>query len=244
MIAPDDVQIITNGSEERRRFLDALLSQLDHSYLTALISYNKILQQRNSLLKSFGETNRIDNNLLEVLNEQLFKPGILIFEKRKKFLQDFIPVVQGFYQRISGQDYVTGIEYLSQLQHNSFDTLMHQFRDKDLIMQRTNAGIHKDELEITLNGTSFKSIASQGQRKSLLFALKLAEFEVLKNTNGFAPLLLLDDVFEKLDEGRMKNLLHWVCNENNGQIFITDTHCSRLTHHLNELEVPYQLIEL
>lgn len=244
VIAPDDVQIITNGSEERRRFLDALLSQLDHTYLTALILYNKILQQRNSLLKNFGETNRIDNNLLEVLNEQLLKPGTLIFEKRKIFLQDFIPVVQGFYQRISGQDYVIGIEYQSQLQHNSFDALMHQFRDKDLIMQRTNAGIHKDELEIMLNGFSFKSIASHGQRKSLLFALKLAEFEVLKNTNGFAPLLLLDDVFEKLDEWRMKNLLHWVCNENNGQIFITDTHCSRLTNHLNELAVPYQLIEL
>lgn len=244
MIAPDDVHIITEGSEERRRFLDALLSQLDHSYLMELINYNKILQQRNSLLKSFADTKRIDNNLLEVLNEQLSQPGSRIFEKRNSFLKTFIPLVQAFYQRISGEEYQVNIVYDSQLINASFYTLFHQMRDKDFFTQRTNAGIHKDDLEINLNGYTFKSIASQGQRKSLLFALKLAEFEILKMTNHFPPLLLLDDMFEKLDELRMQNLLQWVCTENDGQIFITDTHCYRLQGHLDKLGVSYQLIQL
>jgi len=244
MIAPDDVQIITEGSEQRRRFLDALLSQLDHSYLVNLINYNRILQQRNSLLKSFAETRVIDNNLLEVLNEQLGNPGVKIFEKRKSFLQHFIPQAEDFYQRISGDTYQVEIKYESQLQETSFESLLHQLREKDLLFQRTNGGIHKDDLEIFLSGGSFKTIASQGQRKSLLFALKLTEFEVLKTTNGFPPLLLLDDLFEKLDRVRMQNLLKWVCKENNGQIFITDTHRERLEQQLNSLGVVYQLIEL
>jgi len=242
MIAPDDVQIITEGSEERRRFLDALLSQVDHTYLVELISYNKILTQRNSLLKSAAETRRLDNSLLEVLSEQLIIPGNIIFEKRKNFLKDFIPLVHNFYQMISGEMYDVTINYYSQLLNTSFDNLLHQLRDKDLSLQRTNGGIHKDDLEINLLGTAFKNVASQGQRKSLLFALKLAEFEVLKNCNGFPPLLLLDDLFEKLDQQRMHNLLQWVCSENNGQIFITDTHRERLEEHLSKLEVAFQLL--
>jgi len=242
MIAPDDVQIITEGSEERRRFLDALLSQVDHTYLVELISYNKILTQRNSLLKSAAETRRLDNSLLEVLSEQLIIPGNIIFEKRKNFLKDFIPLVHNFYQMISGEKYDVTINYYSQLLNTSFDNLLHQLRDKDLSLQRTNGGIHKDDLEINLLGTAFKNVASQGQRKSLLFALKLAEFEVLKNCNGFPPLLLLDDLFEKLDQQRMHNLLQWVCSENNGQIFITDTHRERLEEHLSKLEVAFQLL--
>lgn len=244
MVAPDDVHIITEGSEERRRFLDALLSQLDHSYLLQLIGYNKILQQRNSLLKSFAETRRVDNSLLEVLNEQLAQPGNRIFERRNNFLKVFIPIVQAFYQRISGEEYEVDIIYDSQLLNASFDNLFHQLRDKDFMSQRTNAGIHKDDLDIRLKGSPFKNIASQGQRKSLLFALKLAEFEILKTTNRFPPLLLFDDMFEKLDEARMQNLLQWVCTENHGQIFITDTHCDRLKGYLDKLAVSYQLIQL
>ena len=244
MIAPDDVRIITESSEERRRFLDALLSQIDHAYLNDLINYNKILQQRNSLLKFQGENRRIDNNLLEVLNEQLAIPGSRVFEKRKNFLTEFIPEVQRFYRRISGEDYEVGLTYQSQLLHTSFDQLFHELRDKDLLLQRTNGGIHKDDLDMSLNGNPFKSIASQGQRKSLLFALKLAEFDVLKAANQFSPLLLLDDLFEKLDEDRMRNLLEWVCKENDGQIFITDTHCERLVNQLDSLAVGYQLLRL
>lgn len=244
LIAPDDMKIITEGSEERRRFLDALLSQLDHEYLMHLITYNKVLQQRNSLLKSFAEIKKIDNSLLEVLNEQLIKPGNWIFNKRNEFLANLIPLIQRYYQRISGENYQVSVAYQSQLQDTSFDNLLHKYRDKDLILQRTNGGIHKDDLEINLKGNTFKSIASQGQGKSLLFALKMAEFEFLKINKGSPPLLLLDDVFEKLDKDRMQNLLQWVCKENNGQIFITDTHCERLKDYLNNLGVMHQMIEL
>jgi DNA replication and repair protein RecF len=244
IIAPDDVQIISGGSEERRRFLDAILSQLDQDYLQQLIRYNKLLQQRNSLLKSFAESRRTDDQLLEVLKEQLKEPGAIIFEKRTQFLNEFLPLVQEFYKKISGEDYAVDIRYESQLLQCSYDQLFRQFREKDLILQRTNGGIHKDDLDISLNGNAFKTMASQGQRKSMLFALRLAEFEVLKEGKGFTPLLLLDDVFEKLDQGRMQNLLEWVCKDNDGQIFITDTHCDRLEEHLWQLEVTYQLVNL
>jgi len=202
------------------------------------------LQQRNGLLRTFAETRKTDEPLLEVINEQLAKPATIIFEKRKSFLKGFLPLVQHFYKLISGEDYQIAVIYQSQLSNAGIDTLLHQFRDKDLLLQRTNAGIHKDDLEIQLNGQLFKTMASQGQRKSMLFALKLAEFETLKSNKGFSPLLLLDDVFEKLDEGRMHNLLVWVCRENDGQIFITDTHGDRLRKHLAEVSDKYQLIEL
>jgi DNA replication and repair protein RecF len=243
-IAPDDVQIITGISEDRRRFLDALASQLDHEYLLQLINYNKALQQRNSMLKSFAETRNTDNDLLEVMNEQLAKYGRYIFDKRKVLLAAFIPIVQSFYRRISGESYEPAIVYESQLLEEPFEELLRRYRDKDLLSQRSNAGVHKDDLDIRLQGMSFKNIASQGQRKSLLFALKLAEFDMLKKENGFAPLLLLDDVFEKLDEKRMHNLLDFVCIQNNGQVFITDTHRERLEQALTELHKPYQVIEL
>ena len=136
------------------------------------------------------------------------------------------------------------LEYNSRLNEQSFEGLLIHGREKDLLLQRSNAGIHKDDMGMMLNGQSFKFTASQGQRKSLLFALKLAEFELLKANKGFAPLLLLDDVFEKLDDKRMRQLLNWVCNENTGQVFITDTHRERLEDSLNNLGVGYQIIEL
>jgi DNA replication and repair protein RecF len=243
-IAPDDVHIITEGSEERRRFLDALISQLDNQYLLRLIEYNKVIQQRNSLLKLFAEKKSVDQSLLEVLNTQLIKPGEYIFNTRKNFLSELIPLIREFYNQISGEEYEIGVVYESQLVEDEFAQLLIRSQEKDLVLQRTNVGIHKDDLAITLNGNSFKSIASQGQRKSLLFALKLAEFTSLKNHKGFSPLLLLDDVFEKLDEKRMHNLLDFVCCENDGQIFLTDTHTDRLNHALTALNQPYQVIEL
>jgi len=243
-IAPDDVHIITEGSEERRKFLDALISQLDHHYLTTLIEYNRVLLQRNSLLKMFGERKTIDEGLLDVVNRQLIGPGKIIFEKRKIFLEELIPSIQQFYRDISGEDYEIEIEYDSQLLDDRFDEILTQNKERDLYLQRTNAGIHKDDLKFSLNNVPFKNIASQGQRKSLLFALKLAEFDSLRNHKGFSPLLLLDDVFEKLDEKRMQNLLEFVCCNNDGQVFLTDTHCDRLTLALDQLKQDFQLIQL
>jgi DNA replication and repair protein RecF len=243
-IAPDDIRIITNGSEERRKFIDTLISQLDSDYLDYLIVYNKLLLQRNSLLRSFVETGKKDLSLLHVLNEQIIRPAKKIFSKRKEFLVSFLPLVKQLYADIAKQSENVNLNYNSELLHASFAELLKANEAKDISAMRTTSGIHKDDLEFDLNGQAFKNIASQGQRKSLLLALKLAEMEVLKKEKGFSPILLLDDVFEKLDEERIANLLEYVCVENEGQIFITDTNCRRLEQHLKPLQLLFQLIEL
>ena len=244
MIAPDDIDLITGASEGRRRFVDTVLSQLDAGYLQELIAYNKILQQRNSLLKNMEDGKTASLTVLDILDEQLITPGNRIHEKRNRFLQEMIPLVQTFYNQISGHRETVSLQYISQLNDQPFEVLLQHLRSRDLILQRSNAGIHKDDIGFLLNGQPFKQIASQGQRKSLLFALKLAEFELLKINKGFPPLLLLDDVFEKLDGQRMQQLLHWVCCENKSQVLITDTHRQRLEDALGSLEVKYQIIEL
>ena len=244
MIAPDDIELITGGSEGRRKLVDTILCQLDSSYLQQLMIYNKVLAQRNSLLKQFAEKATTDEPLLQIRDQQLVAPGNYVFEKRKGFAVEFVPMVKNFYKQIAENDEVVGIAYESKLLQQSFEGLLIKSRERDGYLQRTNAGPHKDDLVLELNGQAFKSIASQGQRKSLLFALKLAEYEIIKNQKGFAPVLLLDDVFEKLDESRMKNLLHWVCNENQGQVFITDTHKERLQFAFEQLNVGGQIIEL
>jgi DNA replication and repair protein RecF len=244
MIAPDDIEIITGGSEERRKLIDAIICQLDADYLQQLMIYNRVLLQRNSLLKQFAEKGSNDETLLQILDDQLITPGNYVFEKRKLFTQQIIPLVQNFYRQIAENDEQVRISYESKLFQQPFDKLLLQTRDRDRYLQRTNAGIHKDDLLFGLNGQPFKSIASQGQRKSLLFAIKLAEYEVMRLGKGFAPLLLLDDVFEKLDDNRMKNLLNWVCNQNEGQVFITDTHRERLENAFAQSGVEGQIIEL
>jgi len=244
IIAPDDIQIITNGSEERRKFIDTLLSQLDAGYLQHLIMYNKVLQQRNSLLRSFAETGNKDLSLLSVLDEQLVKPGEKIFDKRKEFLVSFLPLAKQLYNDISKQFENINLYYDSELLQAGFAELLKANQTKDTMSMRTTNGVHKDDIELNLDEQPFKNIASQGQRKSLLFALKLAEMEVLKKEKGFAPLLLLDDVFEKLDEERIANLMQRVSVENEGQVFITDTNEKRLTEHFNDLSISHQLIKL
>lgn len=243
-IAPDDIELVTGGGEGRRRFIDTLLSQVDAEYLQQLIIYTKVLQQRNSLLKRFAESGKTDWALLEVLDDQLVAPGKYIHAVRTNLTAQLIPLVQQFYNQIASNEELVTLQYESQLNNTDFYSILNQYRDKDFILQRTNGGIHKDDIDIRLNGQVFKNFASQGQRKSLLFALKLAEFEILKSNKGFAPLLLLDDVFEKLDDNRMKNLLRRVCIENDGQVFITDTHRGRLEEALAELETGYQVVEL
>jgi DNA replication and repair protein RecF len=244
MIAPDDIEIITGGSEGRRKLMDTILCQLDAQYLQQLIVYNKVLLQRNSLLKQFAEKGRTDEALLQVLDAQLIAPGNYVFEKRKAFTLQLVPLVQDFYKQIAENDEIVKISYESKLLQNTLEDLLHKNQDRDAYLQRTNAGPHKDDLVFELNGQPFKAIASQGQRKSLLFAIKLAEYEIMKTNKGYAPLLLLDDVFEKLDENRMKNLLSWVCIKNDGHVFITDTHKERLEWAFKQLAVPAQIIEL
>ncbi|MEO6639217.1 MAG: DNA replication and repair protein RecF [Ginsengibacter sp.] len=244
MIAPDDIQMITGGSEERRKFLDTLISQIDSQYLQQLIIYNKVIQQRNSFLKNESSQKSFNIPLLDALDAQLISPGTYIYQTRLKFSVQLIPFIQKFYKKISGNEEVVSIEFDSQLTGQDFASILIASRQKDILTQRSNTGIHKDDLAFLLNENIFKTTASQGQRKSLLFACKLAEFELLLSVNKIAPLLLLDDVFEKLDEERMKNLLQYVCENNNGQVFITDTHRERLETALAAFKNEVQIIQL
>jgi len=244
VIAPDDASLITGASEERRRFLDSMLSQLDAEYLQHLIIFTRVLQQRNSLLKAFAETGAKNLALLDVIDQQLIKPGEYIFNKRKEFLISFLPLVKHLYLEIAKRQEDIQLFYESELLQATFEELLHITRQKDCMMQRTTSGIHRDNVEINLGSLPFRTIASQGQRKSLLFALKLAEMEVLKKEKGFPPILLLDDVFEKLDEERISSLLQKVCTENEGQIFITDTNEERLRDHLTQVKINFEILGL
>ncbi|MFN7686510.1 MAG: DNA replication/repair protein RecF [Sphingobacteriales bacterium] len=244
VVAPDDVVLVTGGSEERRTLLDTIISQFDQAYLQQLIAYNRILLQRNSLLRQFADIGRPDLSLLQVMDEQLSGPAQHIYEKRKRFVETYIPEVQQMYQMISGSKEDIQLRYDSPLHLKSMPDLLHDSFEKDRYAQRTTTGIHRDDLDFVLDTLPFRQVASQGQRKSLLFALKLAEFQVLKNHKGFSPFLLLDDVFEKLDAERMNNLLQWACLRNEGQVFLTDTHQERLREALASLSVAVQLIPL
>lgn len=244
IIAPDDISLIVGGSEERRRFIDTLLCQLNSDYLQQLMDYNKLLQQRNSLLKSFAEQGKKDENLLQVISDQLSQKGQYIYSIRNVFLQEILPQVITNYRIIAQPEEPINLYYRSQLHNESMRQLLMFSLSKDIVAQRTTNGIHRDDLELLLKEQPFKQLASQGQRKSLLFALKLTEFEILQQEKGFAPILLLDDVFEKLDAGRMENLLKEVCIRKNGQVFITDTHKERLEKNLRVIGADYEIIEL
>ncbi|MCE2655275.1 MAG: DNA replication and repair protein RecF [Sediminibacterium sp.] len=244
MIAPDDVQIITGASEERRKLMDSLLCQIHPPYLKYLIQYNKILLQRNSLLKIANETGNLDALLLETLNEQLIASGNPIHEYRNQLMQEWLPEVLNLYQHLAGQADGISIKYQSTLSDQNFKSLLVQSLAKDTLLHRTNVGIHKDDLVVTIQNQPFKQEASQGQRKSLLFAIRLAEWMILKKYKGFSPILLMDDIFEKLDENRMVQLLAWVSKSTDGQVFITDTHKDRLTQLLGKHLSSYQLIEI
>lgn len=244
MIAPDDLEIINGSSEIRRKFIDTILSQVEPDYLNNLIYYNKVLQQRNSLLKQLNQNESKDFSLLDTFDKQLTEKGKLILKSRTIFFEEYIPLVKKNYTEISESNYEIDIAYQHQFTSIDFSTLVKEYRKKDILNQRTQVGIHKDDISIDLNDKPFKSIASQGQKKTLLFALKLAEYEYLKLKKGFYPILLLDDVFEKLDLDRMHNLLKKVTHENYGQVFITDTHKERLEQAFENLKIPFQLIEI
>ena len=242
MVAPDDIDLVSGASELRRKFMDSILCQADAAYLEDLIKYNKLLQQRNSLLRSSNPFAQQD--VLDIIDQQMAEPGDRIFKKRLLFSEAFNPLVKSFYQKISGGMESIDLQYQSGLTGSGMTELLQQSRLRDLQTGRSHAGIHRDDLLFQLNGEMLKSIASQGQRKSMLFSLKLSEYEILRQQKGFPPLLLLDDVFEKLDDQRMFNLLNWVCKENEGQVFITDTHRDRLEDIFDKLETTGSIIEL
>jgi DNA replication and repair protein RecF len=228
MIAPNDILLILEGSEERRKFLDGFISQCDKNYLNFLLSYNRILEQRNKQLKLFAEQRMVDAALLQTYNEQLIRYGTFLYLKRKEFMEQFIPVFHSFYQTISGGTESVDIVYQSDLAEASLAELLRDYEQSDLYAQRTTKGIHKDELVFTLHGQALKKFGSQGQQKSFIIALKLAQYEYLKQQTFTKPILLLDDIFEKLDEHRLNTLLSMIAHGDFGQLFITDTHLERL----------------
>lgn len=228
MIAPNDIMLIHEGSEERRKFMDGFIAQFDKIYLADLLSYNRVLEQRNKQLKLFAEQQYMDSTLLQTYNEQLIRYGTSIFLKRKEFMEQFIPVFCSFYATISNGNETVDLQYETDMHTQSMDELLRLTERNDLAAQRTTKGIHKDELVFTLNGQPLKKFGSQGQQKSFIISLKLAQYEYLKQQTLTKPLLLLDDIFEKLDEHRLNTLLSMIAHGDFGQLFITDTHLQRL----------------
>ena len=245
MISPNDSEIITEGSEERRKFVDNVISQTDNRYLDTLIAYNKILLQRNTLLKNIKEKGVFDVGLLEVLNIQLVEVGELIYERRKRFMEEFTPAFQKHYTFLTDQAEEVGLVYDSQLHDKNFLQLLESNLEKDRALERTTQGIHKDDLLFTIHGEMpLKKFGSQGQQKSFLIALKLAQYAFLQEQNKFKPLLLLDDIFDKLDEKRTKKLMQMVSNDEFGQIFITDTDASRIRKIFEEIAQPIRIFDI
>lgn len=228
MISPADSELITEGSESRRKFLDSVIAQFDKEYLEVLIQYNKVLSQRNALLKEFSRNNTFDADSVDIWNEQLIPYGEKIHEKRAIFIAKFIPIFQKYYKLISGGKELVGLTYSSHLNESTFKEKLEAVLKRDIILEYTTAGIHKDDLDFTLSDFPVKKYASQGQQKSYLIALKLAQFDFIKQIKNETPILLLDDIYDKLDDNRVQHLMNIVCSNNFGQIFITDTHVSRL----------------
>ncbi len=244
IISPADRDLVTEGSDTRRKFMDGVISQQDKTYLQNLISYNKILVQRNALLKYFAANRTFDLLNLKVYNEQLINFGVKIFENRKKFLEAFIPIFNKKYEIVSGKKEQVNLTYKSQLNDTSFDELLEKSLEKDRMVQYTTAGIHKDDLSFEIDGFPIKKFGSQGQQKSYLIALKLAQFEFIKQQASVVPILLLDDIFDKLDEHRVTHIINLVNNDAFGQIFITDTHYNRTESILEQGNKEYQIFKL
>jgi DNA replication and repair protein RecF len=244
IITPYDIELILEGSEVRRKFVDITISQYSNKYLEHLVAYNQALSQRNNLLKSFGKSGKYTPELLEPWDFQLVQHATFIYEERLKFFEKFIPVFNGMYQTISNGKEQASLEYKSDLATDSLENLLLKNRDKDKFLERTSAGIHKDELEFLLDGHPLKKFASQGQQKSYLIALKLAQYLTLKQENEATPILLLDDLYDKVDETRVGNLLAWLHQNHRGQIFITDTHTDRIPALLSKMEAKFEAFHI
>ncbi len=245
LITPYDSNLILEGSEIRRKFLDSLISQFDRGYLDDLIRYNKLLNNRNATLKQMAERGTFNPDLLEVIDFQLIDKGTRIYNRRKNFLDDFIPVFNQFYRDISNQSEQVNLIYSSALHHSSFEQLLSINLDRDQRLTYTSQGVHKDDLEFKIMGDySLKKFASQGQQKSFLIALKLAQFEYIKQQKGFPPILLLDDIFDKLDDNRVSYILKLIANNNLGQTFITDTNLTKVPRILSDFGINFSAFEI
>ena len=244
IISPSDTDLIIEGSETRRKFIDNVISTFDVTYLNTLINYQKTLQQRNALLKYFALNQVFDADNLSIYNEQLSEFGQIIFTKRKDFLEKFVPVFQELYEVISENAEKVSIAYESQLHHESLDNLLHQNLQKDRITQYTTVGIHKDDILFNISEFPVKKFGSQGQQKSFLIALKLAQFDFIKKHTKTLPILLFDDIFDKLDAFRVQQIVNMVNDDIFGQIFISDTHPERTENIIKQTHKSYKIFNI
>ncbi|SIN99528.1 DNA replication/repair protein RecF [Algoriphagus halophilus] len=236
LIAPDDTDLIKGGSEGRRKFFDGLLSQLDRSYLDQLIRYHHFLKQRNALLKKFAETGRRDFTLLDGYDTELIELSIILSKRRNELLEEVAPLLQSHYADISQGQELVNIEYDTQAIQTDFEAYFKSQRKKDLITKNSNAGIHKDDFKFQIGEHPIRKIGSQGQQKSFIISLKLAQFKIFEKAKGEKPILLLDDIFDKLDDLRIAKMMELISHHTFGQIFLTDARPERSKKILSELD--------
>lgn len=250
IISPSDTNLISEGSDLRRKFMDMIISMSDKAYFQDLIQYNKTLSQRNSLLKYFAANFTFDRDNIEIYDDQLITFGERIYEKRKAFIKEFEPIFNKRYHHIIEKSSTEGtleqvsLTYKTQLEEVGFKALLDRSLEKDRVLQYSSAGIHKDDLLFQINGYPIKKIGSQGQQKSFLIALKLAQFDFITNKAEIKPILLLDDIFDKLDDQRVGQLLHLVNDDSFGQLFITDTHDARTEALIKNTGQSYKMFNL
>lgn len=244
IISPMDRDLIIEGSETRRKFMDGVISQGDNLYLNNLINYGKILAQRNALLKYFAANHTFERDTLSIYDMQLQELGSVIYKKRKAFLEVFIPIFQKRYAGISQEKESVQLFYSSQLEENALSELLEENLQKDLALQYTSVGTHKDDLSFEIEGHPIKKFGSQGQQKSFLTALKLAQFDFMKELAQVTPILLLDDIFDKLDENRVSHIMEMVSSNQLGQIFISDTHPDRTEKVVKNTGQTYKIFPL
>lgn len=244
IISPADRDLIIEGSDTRRKFMDGVISQSDTEYLQTLMNYQKVLAQRNALLKYFAANHTFDQGTLDIYNEQLHSYGQLIYEKRALFIEKFVPIFREQYRLISGDSEDVNLVYNSRLHDANLSSLLISNIDRDRALQYTSVGIHKDDLDFEIAGYPIKKFGSQGQQKSFLIALKFAQFHFLKALVKTTPILLLDDIFDKLDENRVAHIITLVEDENFGQIFISDTHAERTENIIKEIHQTYKIFPL
>ncbi|MBT8285860.1 MAG: DNA replication/repair protein RecF [Flavobacteriaceae bacterium] len=244
IISPADRDLIIEGSETRRKFMDGVISQSDPEYLHALLNYQKAVSQRNALLKYFAANHTYDPKTIEVYNEQLHSYGQQIYDKRVAFTEEIHPIFKEQYRLISGDTEEVNLIYNSRLHEASLADLLSANIDRDRALQYTSVGVHKDDLDFEIGTFPIKKFGSQGQQKSFLIALKFAQFKLLKKLVGTTPILLLDDIFDKLDESRVAHIISLVEDDNFGQIFISDTHAERTERIIKEIHQTYKIFPL
>ncbi len=238
MEAPVDQELIRGGSEERRKLMDSIICQYNHRYLDDLIAYNRVLQQRNALLKQSAKGQIADASLWQVWDEQLCFFGEKVHAERKEFMERFLPLFKASYNFLTNNQEEAGLSYISSLDQEKLQDTLRRNQQKDQVLQYTSAGIHKDDIMMTLNEHPARKTGSQGQQKSIIIALKLAQFQVIKETMGLKPILMLDDIFDKLDINRITRLMELVSKETFGQLFITDTEEEHVRKIFSSIGVP------